>query len=142
MTFANNECAIIVTILDTKPQYEPLQVTVGDYFKHLLLYKDGRFARHPHFCYFAVSTGGHYGQVTSTFASTRTMTRFQLRISETWSVMKGKSSPTECCTTIPVGVEQDTTGSSSAAASLPWSTHLVCQPSSLLTAQRISNGQS
>ena len=34
----------------------PLQVTVGNYFKHLLLYKDGRFARHPRFRYFALNT--------------------------------------------------------------------------------------
>ena len=34
----------------------PLAVTVGNYFKHLLLYKDGRFARHPRFRYFALNT--------------------------------------------------------------------------------------
>ena len=34
----------------------PLAVTVGNYFKHLLMYADGRFARHPHFRYFALNT--------------------------------------------------------------------------------------
>ena len=34
----------------------PLAVTVGNYFKHLLLYQDGRFARHPRFRYFALNT--------------------------------------------------------------------------------------
>ena len=34
----------------------PLAVTVGNYFKYLLLYKDGRFAQHPHFRYFALNT--------------------------------------------------------------------------------------
>ena len=34
----------------------PLAVTVGNYFKHLLMYADGRFARHPHFRYFAFNT--------------------------------------------------------------------------------------
>ena len=34
----------------------PLTVTIGNYFKHLLLYKDGRFARHPRFRYFALNT--------------------------------------------------------------------------------------
>ena len=34
----------------------PLAVTVGNYFNHLLMYADGRFARHPCFCYFALST--------------------------------------------------------------------------------------
>ena len=30
-------------------------VTIGNYFKHLM-YEDGRFARHPSFCYFALNT--------------------------------------------------------------------------------------
>ena len=34
----------------------PLAVTVGNYFKHLLMYTDGRFARHPRFRYFALNT--------------------------------------------------------------------------------------
>ena len=33
----------------------PLAVTVGNYFKHLLVYQDGRFARHPRFRYFALN---------------------------------------------------------------------------------------
>ena len=31
-------------------------VTVGNYFKHFLRYDDGKFARHPHFRYFALNT--------------------------------------------------------------------------------------
>ena len=31
-------------------------VTVGNYFKHLMLYQDGRFAKHPRFRYFALNT--------------------------------------------------------------------------------------
>ena len=31
-------------------------VTVGNYFKHLLMYEDGRFAKHPRFSYFALNT--------------------------------------------------------------------------------------
>ena len=38
----------------------PLAVTVGNYFKHLLMYADGRFARHPRFRYFALSTEIHW----------------------------------------------------------------------------------
>ena len=34
----------------------PLVVTVGNYFKHLLMYADGRFARHSRFRYFALNT--------------------------------------------------------------------------------------
>ena len=30
--------------------------TVGNYFKHLFMYEDGRFARHPRFRYFALNT--------------------------------------------------------------------------------------
>ena len=32
------------------------RVTIGEYFKHLLLYKDGRFATHPRFRFFALNT--------------------------------------------------------------------------------------
>lgn len=34
----------------------PRKVTVGNYFKHLVMYKDGRFARHCRFRYFALNT--------------------------------------------------------------------------------------
>ena len=32
------------------------QATIGNYFKHLLQYDDGRFARHPRFRFFALNT--------------------------------------------------------------------------------------
>ena len=32
------------------------QITVGNHFKHLLMYEDGRFARHPCFRFFALNT--------------------------------------------------------------------------------------
>ena len=32
------------------------QVTLGNYFKHLLMYEDGRFASHPRFRFFALNT--------------------------------------------------------------------------------------
>ena len=34
----------------------PRTVTIGNYFKHLMMYEDGRFARHPRFRYFALNT--------------------------------------------------------------------------------------
>ena len=37
-----------------------LAVTVGNYFKHLLIYADCRFARHPRFRYFALNTEMHW----------------------------------------------------------------------------------
>ena len=33
-----------------------MQSLFGNYFKHLLMYDDGRFARHPRFRYFALNT--------------------------------------------------------------------------------------
>ena len=39
---------------------QPNGVTIGNYFKHLLLYDDGRFARHPQFCYFALIIEVHW----------------------------------------------------------------------------------
>ena len=38
----------------TVPRLRP--ITIGYYFKHLILYKDGRFAKHPRFRYFALNT--------------------------------------------------------------------------------------
>ena len=38
----------------TAPRMCP--VTLGYYLKHLMMYNDGRFARHPHFRYFPLST--------------------------------------------------------------------------------------
>ena len=32
------------------------QVTIGNYFKHLMMYEDGRFAKHPRFRFFALNT--------------------------------------------------------------------------------------
>ena len=34
----------------------PHSVTIGNYVKHLMIYEDGRFARHPCFRYFALNT--------------------------------------------------------------------------------------
>ena len=35
-------------------------VTVGMYFKHLMMYGEGRFAKHPRFRYFALNTKMHW----------------------------------------------------------------------------------
>ena len=32
------------------------KVTIGAYVKHLMMYRDGRFAKHPRFRYFALNT--------------------------------------------------------------------------------------
>lgn len=36
------------------PRIRP--ITIGNYYKHLMLYKDGRFAKHPRYRYFALNT--------------------------------------------------------------------------------------
>ena len=64
-------------------------------------------------------TGGHCRQVIRMFANTRVMPNSQSRSSETWLVVKGKSSLIVCCTMLPLCMEPGSTGSSNAAASLP-----------------------
>ena len=59
----------------------PLAVTVGNY---LLMYADGRFARHPRFRYFALNTDGHYRQAGSMSASTHMMPSSFSSIVLTW----------------------------------------------------------
>lgn len=34
----------------------PRTITIGNYFKRLMLFQDFRFAKHPCFCYFALNT--------------------------------------------------------------------------------------
>ena len=34
----------------------PIAVTIGNYFKYMMVYEDGRFAKHPRFRYFALNT--------------------------------------------------------------------------------------
>ena len=36
------------------------QVTIGNYFKHLMMYGDGWFAKHPRFQFFALNTEMHW----------------------------------------------------------------------------------
>ena len=33
------------------------KVTIGNFFKHMMMYKDGWFFRHPYFRFFALNTG-------------------------------------------------------------------------------------
>ena len=37
------------------------QVTIGNYFKHLMMYDDNRFAKHPRFRFFALNTEMRWG---------------------------------------------------------------------------------
>ena len=38
----------------------PFTVTIGNYFKHLMMYQDGGFAKHQRFWYFALNTEMHW----------------------------------------------------------------------------------
>ena len=52
-------CAIPVLFPTSAADFSaprPRTVTIGFYFKHLLMYRDGRLARHPRFRYFAFNT--------------------------------------------------------------------------------------
>ena len=84
----------------------PLTVTIGNYFKHLLLYKDGRFARHPRFRYFALNTEMRWRALQAGRIYVRQHpVDAQLTVdesSETWSVVKERPSATEYYTTPPV----------------------------------------
>ena len=123
----------------------PLAVIVGNYFKHLLLYQDGRFARHPRFRYFALNTEMRWRALQAGRIYIRQHPLdAQLSVEELRDmvVVKERLSPTECCTMPPAYVERGSTGSSSGAGSLPWWIHSVCPQCFSPTAQLTSSGQS
>ena len=71
----------------TAPRMRP--VTLGYYLKHLMMYSDGRFARHPRFRFFALNTKMrcvHCKLVVSTFVNTLRMHAFLWMSCMTWSV--------------------------------------------------------
>ena len=121
------------------------EVTVGNYFKHLMMYKDGRFAKHPRFRYLALNTEMRWRALQTGGIYVRQHHQdAQLSLDDfvPWLDVRGKHFPTECFTMLPVCVEQDSIGIDSEVASLPWWTHLECPPYSSLTMQLISSGQS
>ena len=65
-----------------------LQVTLGNYFKHLMQYSDGRFAQHPRFRFFALNTEmrHHAGPICTP--------------TPTWQEDWGRHSPVNCCTSL------------------------------------------
>ena len=64
-------------------------VTIGNYLKHLMMYEEGRFARHPRFRYFALNTDMlPCKQDVSMFVSTHMIHSCQLKSSEEWMVVK------------------------------------------------------
>ena len=53
------------------------RITLGYYIKHMMLYRDGKFARHSRFRYFALNTAMrdsiHYKQDISMYVKTQLM---------------------------------------------------------------------
>ena len=45
------------------------QVTIGNYFKHLMMYDDNRFAKHPRFRFFALNTEMRWRALQETFSN-------------------------------------------------------------------------
>ena len=120
------------------------QVTIGNYFTHLLKYGDGRFARHPRFRFFALNTergGVHFKREESTSSNIQVTPNLRLMSSETWLVEKDKLSPTGFFIMPQVYMVQDSTCSNREAVSFPWWTHLDYQPFSSPTVQQICSGQ-
>ena len=64
------------------------QVTVGNYFKHLMVYEDGRFAKHPRFRFFALNTDAL--ACTENRLNLRSLRSCHWMNFETWLVAKGK----------------------------------------------------
>ena len=101
----------------------PFQVTIGNYFRHLLMYKDGRFTKHPRFRYFALNMEMRWQALQSGRIYVRQHPHnAQLSVEELRDMVsrKGEVSLIACCTMLPLCVEPGSTGSSSGAASLPW----------------------
>ena len=85
-------------------------VTLGYYLKHLMMYSDGRFARHPCFRYFALNTemrGVFYKLVVSIFVNTLRMHTFLWMSCITWLV---RLFPAVCVTTLVFSGEHVHTG--------------------------------
>ena len=101
----------------------PFQVTIGNYFKHLLMYKDGQFTKRPRFRYFALNMEMRWQALQAGRIYVRQHPHdVQLSVEELRDMVsrKGEVSLIACCTVLPLCVEPGSTDSSSGAASLPW----------------------
>ena len=114
------------------------QVTIGNYFKHMMMYEDGRFAKHPRFRFFALNTEMRWRALQAGRIYIRQHPGdAHLTVDELRDMVgeKERLSPTECSTMLQVSVAPGSTGSGSRVASSPWSTPLDCPPSSSPTMQ-------
>lgn len=75
------------------PRVHP--ITVGYYFRHLLMYGDGQFAKHPRFWYFALNTEMSYRALQTMSTSTQGMQSSHLMTFVTWLAVMVRALPTE-----------------------------------------------
>ena len=103
--------------------HDPLKSLLGNY-KHLLMYKDGRFAKHPHFRYFTLSTEMRWRALETGHIYVRQHPRdAHLSVEELRDMVGREGELIACCTMLPLCMEPGSTGSSSAAARHNWSAH-------------------
>ena len=103
----------------------PFQVTIGNYFKHLLIYKDRQFAKHPRFRYFTLNTEMRWRVLQAGRIHVRQHLRDAQRSVEELRDMVGHegevfSNHVLHYATSLRGTRPGSTDSSSAATSLPW----------------------
>ena len=85
-------------------------VTIGNYFKHLMQYDDGRFARHPRFRFFALNTEmRHRALQTGRVYVRQHPGDGQLSSYGTWWGDRERPSPVESSTSPPVSVAPSST---------------------------------
>ena len=90
-------------------------VTIGNYFKHLILFGEGQFAKHPRFRYFALNTEMRWRalQTGRIYINQHPEdARLNWMNCGTWLVEKEKSSANVSCTLPAACVELISTGSS------------------------------
>jgi hypothetical protein len=118
-------------------------VTIGNYFKHLMMFQDGRFCQASQISILCTEYRDAMACIANrSYLCTIKMHSFQWKSFVTWLAVMEKPFPTECFTMLPVCVEQGNIGLDSAVALLPWWTHLVYPPSSSLTVLLTFSGQS
>ena len=99
------------------------QVTIGNYFKHLMMYDDGRFAKHPRFRFLRSQQrcdGVHSKLAVYMSGNILMMPNYHWMNFMTWLGGKGKVSRIVCCIMLPVCVVPNNIGSGNAADSWPW----------------------
>ena len=85
----------------------PVQVTMCNYFKYLMLYDNGCFARHPRFRFFALNTEMRHRAVqTGRVYVHQHPGDGQLSLNELRDMVgrQGRPSPVQCCPMLPVCV--------------------------------------